>query len=500
MPAAPKTSDVLAAVDLGSNSFHMKIARAYEGELQVLDRMREMVHLGAGLDEDGNLTRDAQQRALDCLARFGERLRAMPSRSVRAVGTNTLRNARNAKEFIAAAERALGHPVKIIAGKEEARLIYLGVAHTLADNGQKRLVVDIGGGSTELIIGEHGTPTHTISLEMGCVSFSRKFFSDGQVTAKRWQRARDAAAQALQQAEAEFRAAAWEHAVGASGTIRAVDSIVRLAGWCNDGISNEALSKLVDAVLKQSDVSRLKSLGLNAERAPVFPGGLAILVAVFDALHVKHMRVSDGALREGLLFDMLGWPPDEDTCSSSVAALAARFHVDLAQSQRVQHTALQLLDQIAESWELRDPLKNKFLAWAAQLHEIGLDIASNQHHKHGAYIAENADLDGFTLFEQKLLGILIRAQRGRIPGNMLKELPPAHAQTLLRLAVPLRLAVLLHRDRAAEPLPRVALAASKSALKLQLPKNWLAARPLLRADLAQEIAYLDEADLKLELT
>ena len=498
MPAHPKSSEVLAAVDLGSNSFHMKIARAYEGELQVLDRMREMIHLGAGLDSDGNITPAAQQRALDCLLKFGERLRAMPHRAVRAVGTNTLRNAHNAKEFLVAAERALGHPIKIISGQEEARLIYLGVAHTLADNGQRRLVVDIGGGSTELIIGERGTPQHLLSLEMGCVSLTRKYFDNGEITPKRWQRAQIAATETLQQSESNFRTARWEHAVGASGTIRAVDSVIRMAGGRDDGITRAALNPLIETIVKSGNIERLKIPGLNPERAPVFPGGVAILVALFEVLGLDSMRVSDGALREGLLFDMLGWPADEDTCSSSVAALAARFHVDEAQARRVENTVRHLLSGVAMDWDLRDVQTTKYLTWAAQLHEIGMDIASNQHHKHGAYIVENADLDGFTLLEHKLLGLLVRAQRGKLPLAALKELPASNSMLWLRMAVLVRLAVILQRTRSAEALPRLTFTAAKRALKLQFPKGWLDTRPLLRTDLTQEAAYLREAEITLE--
>jgi exopolyphosphatase/guanosine-5'-triphosphate,3'-diphosphate pyrophosphatase len=493
----PKTSDVVAAIDLGSNSFHMKIARAYEGELQVLDRMREMVHLGAGLDDEGNLTRDVQQRALECLARFGERVRAMPQRAVRAVGTNTLRNARNAREFNAAAEKALGHSIKVISGEEEARLIYLGVAHTLADNGQRRLVLDIGGGSTELIIGEHSKPTHIRSLEMGCVSFSMRYFKDGEITAKRMQRARDAAAESISAAETVFRDSRWQHAVGASGTIRAVHNLVREAKWTSDGITRDSVEKLGDAMIKQGAVDKLRNLGLNAERAPVFPGGLAILSALFDVLKLDYLRVSDGALREGMLYDMLGWPPDDDTCTSSVLALANRFHVDATQAARVEQTSLALFDQVRDSWGLNDPQLRRVLAWAAQLHEIGLDIASNQHHKHGAYIAENADLDGFTPFEQRLLAAVVRSQRGKFSAGVWKELDGA--PLLQRTALLLRIAVILHRSRSPEPLPRLSASGSRNGLTLKLPKYWIAERPLFRVDFAQEVDYLKEIGLKLEL-
>lgn len=500
MPAPPKSSEVLAAVDLGSNSFHMKIARAYEGELQALDRMREMIHLGAGLDNNGNITPAAQRRALDCLLKFGERLRAMPHRAVRAVGTNTLRNASNAKEFLSSAERALGHPIKILSGQEEARLIYLGVAHTLADNGQRCLVTDIGGGSTELIIGEHGVPRHLLSLEMGCISFSQKYFDGGEITPKRWQRAQSAAIKILQQAKSDFHTAHWEHAVGASGTIRAVESVLRMTNGHNNGITRTALNSLAQSIVKSGNIERLKMPGLNLERASVFPGGVVILVALFEVLGLNNMRVSDGALREGLLFDMLGWPAEEDTCSSSVAALAARFHVDEAQARRVEDTARRLLTEVAVDWDLSGLQTTKYLGWAAHLHEIGMDIASGQHHKHGAYIAENADLDGFTLLEHKLLALLVRAQRGKLPLAALKDLPAPHSLQWLRMAVLLRLAIILQRSRSSEALPRLAITVGKRVLKLQFPKGWLETRPLLHADLKQEAVYLHEAELTLEFS
>ncbi len=493
----PKTSDVLAAIDLGSNSFHMKIARAYEGELQVLDRMREMVHLGAGLDDGGNLTREVQQRALTCLERFGERVRPMPARAVRAIGTNALRNAKNSRDFLVAAEKALGHSIKIISGDEEARLIYLGVAHTLADNGQRRLVLDIGGGSTELIIGEHSTPIHIRSLEMGCVSYSMRFFPDGDITPKRWQRACDAAAESLSAVDAVYCEGQWQYAVGASGTIRAVHNLIRDAKWTSDGITRESLARLSEAVVKAGSIDKLRALGLNADRVPVFPGGLAILNALFGVLKLERVRVSDGALREGILYDMLGWPPDDDTCAASVLALANRFHVDAAQSKRVEQTALTLFDQVREGWGLTDSALRRTLAWAAQLHEIGLDIASNQHHKHGAYIAENADLDGFTPYEQKQLAVAIRSQRGKFSAGLWKDLDGA--QHLQRISVLLRLAVLLHRDRSAEPLPRYSAIAARGTLQLKLPKSWTSSRPLLRADFAQEAEHLRDIGLKLEL-
>jgi exopolyphosphatase / guanosine-5'-triphosphate,3'-diphosphate pyrophosphatase len=420
----------------------------------------------------------------------------MPSTTVRAVGTNALRSMNDTRAFLAEAKNALGHPITIIPGEEEARLIYLGVAHSVAAGGRPRLVIDIGGGSTELIIGTHATPQHTASLQMGCVTFSTRFFEQGEINAKRWQRAEQAAREIIQRSGAKFTAAPWSRAIGASGTIRSVQSIVQTAGWCEQGISARALRKLIDALLAAGHTQRINLPGLNAERASVFAGGVAILAALFDTLGIEHLRVSGGALREGVLYDMLGWTPDADLRGASVAALAARFHVDAAQAVRVENMTQGLLRQVQTPWELKEHELLVFLRWAAQLHEIGLDVASNQHHKHGAYIAENADLDGFTPYDQRLLGLLIRAQRGKFPYSAMKEFT-LYAVTLQRLAILLRLAVILHHSRNTEA-PSVTLTAGKKNLALRFPKGTLERRPLLLADLRAESAYLKDAEFRLD--
>jgi len=483
----------VAAVDLGSNSFHLIVARRQGRELVVVDRLREMVQLAAGLDRGRNLSRPARQRALECLRRFGQRLEHLPDERVRAVGTNTLRSARNAGRFRRAAEKALGHPIETISGIEEARLVYLGVAHSLPSPSVRRLVVDIGGGSTELIVGEDFQPQLMESLYLGCVTMSRRWFGNGRITAARWRKAELAALQELEPLQARFARSEWEKAVGASGTVRTAEAVARAAGWSKAGITRKALKKIRDAILKQEATEHLLLEGLSPERASVFPGGIAVLLAVFDTLGIDHMDATEGALREGLLYDLVGRIGKKDVRDRSVAALAARFHVDPHQAARVEATVLELLDQAGRRWRLDKPEIRQLASWAAKLHEIGLDIAHQQYHRHGEYIIAQADLMGFSREEQKVVASLVRAHRRRFPLSVFSDLPPQSSRRTERLAVLLRLGVVLHRSRTPVPLPEVGLEVKRRSLTLSFPKGWLDEHPLTRTDLEQEASYLESA-------
>ncbi len=495
---ATPAAETVAAIDLGSNSFHMIVARPQGTELTVVDRLREMVRLAAGLDDRRRLDAAAQRRALECLERFGQRLRDMPAGSVRAVGTNTLRSAHNASEFLDAAEQALGHPIEIISGVEEARLIYLGVAHSTPGNTKPRLVMDIGGGSTELIVGRGFEPQRMESLYMGCVSMSQRHFPDGSITAKRWQRALLSARQELEPIETTYRHPAWDEAVGASGTIRAVRSVVQAAGWSSAGISRDSLQRLAETMLKAGHVDKLKLAELSAERAPVFPGGVAVLLAAFEALGIEQMRVSDGALREGLLYDLLGRIRHEDVRNRSVESLAGRYHIDADQAARVAQTAADCLAQVSEAWQLDGKEPAQWLQWAARLHEVGLDIAHSQYHKHGGYILENADLPGFSRQEQRVLARMVRLHRRKFAMDVIKELPADWRQPITYLTTLLRLSAVLHRSRSPTPLPALRLKAGDRRLKLTFPSGWLNEHPLTRADLEQESSYLKSARIELD--
>jgi exopolyphosphatase/guanosine-5'-triphosphate,3'-diphosphate pyrophosphatase len=478
----------------------MIVARVEDGQLQVIDRLREMVRLRAGLDETCQISVEAQDRALACLERFGQRLRAMPPGSVRVAGTNTLRMAKDAAAFIRKGERVLGHPIEIIAGLEEARLIYLGVAHGLSASDERRLVVDIGGGSTEVIVGEGFTPSIRESLHMGCVSMSRAYFDDARLGSKQLDQAEIAARLELRSVRATFSSAGWRTAVGSSGTIRSIRSVVNAAGWCDSGISLSSLIKLREVMLKAGRLRKLALEGLSDERKPVFPGGFCVLLGVFKTLGIEHMEVSDEAMREGLLYDLLGRLRHEDIRERTVQSLSNRCTVNKAQAARVRATALRFLEAVAEAWRLEDPQYTDMLGWAAHLHEIGLSISHSQYQKHGAYIVEQSDLSGFSLQEQRVLAALLRGHRRKLPQAIFDALPEHSAEPAFRLCVLLRLAVLTHRSHETIDLPSMVLKAGKDSLELSFPNGWLDTNPLTVADLKRETKYLKAAGFRLTLS
>jgi exopolyphosphatase/guanosine-5'-triphosphate,3'-diphosphate pyrophosphatase len=493
-----RDGDLMAAVDLGSNSFHLIVARYEHGEPRVIDRLRDSVRLAAGLRPDGSLEDTRRDRALSCLARFGQRLRGLTSDRVRAVATNTVRRLSVPERFLEPAESALGHPIEVVSGREEARLIYLGVAHGIPDSPQRRLVVDIGGGSTEFIIGQHFDALEKESLQVGCVASTVRFFSDGKLSAKRWQQAQTEISVELQQFAADYRSHGWADTIGSSGTIRAIGNVLQATGWCDSGITREALERLRDAVLDCGNVDKLRLPGLTEERTPVFAGGLAVLEASFAALDLKQMRVCDTAMREGLLYDMIGRAEHRDPRAASIAALAQRYAVDRAHAARVEATALALFDQVTGDWKLGSA-EHDWLGWAARIHEIGLAIAHSQHHLHGAYIVEHSDLSGFARHEQQMLATILSCSRRKPDAAELHALPERLHLSAARVTALLRLAVLLQRSRGPDPLPKLKLNAEGKTLQLNLPKSWLEAHPLTRADLEQERDYLKQLEIRLRV-
>ena len=497
MAGTPSVPEPLAAIDLGSNSFHLVLGRVAGGHLDVLDRLREPVRLAAGLDECKRLRRDAIERALACLRRFGQRLRGMPEHAVRAVGTNTLRSARNGEAFRREAQRVLGYPIEVIAGREEARLIYLGVAHALAEMGERRLVIDIGGGSTECIIGSGFTPLYRESLYMGCVSISRRFFPEGRMDKHSMKRAVLAARVEFEPIERQYRDAGWVSAVGSSGTIRAIAAIARAAGWSEHGIDREALRRLRRALVRARHVDAVRFRELRDDRRPVLPGGVAVLSAALDALDIDHLDVSDMALREGLLFDLIGRIRHEDVRDATVERRIERYRIDATQGERVAATALVLHRQVGAAWSLDDEDARQLLGWAARLHEAGLFVSHNQYHKHGAYLLANGDMSGFSRQAQSMLSSLVRGHRRKFPASVFEQFTPGEARRARRLCVLLRLAVVLNRSRADDFLPGVAALARGQDVTVAFPPGWLDEHPLTRADLEQEQAYLADAGIGL---
>ena len=476
----------------------MIVGRLKNGQLQLIDRLREPVRLAAGLTDGHHLKTDVAERALDCLKRFGQRVSGLDSDSVRAVGTNTLRLAQTKDGFLDQAQDALGHSIEVISGIEEARLVHLGVAHSLAEPGGRRLVVDIGGGSTELIIGEGLDAIQLESLYMGCVNMTQRFFDDGTISKTSMRKAILAARLELQASKQHFRRLGWSMAAGSSGTIRAVRDAVMEAGWSDNGITAESLKRLRSALVDFGHADNIELTAVNEDRKPVFAGGVAILSAVFQALKIERMRHSSGALREGLLYDLLGRIQHQDIRESTIQSVAQRYHVDQEQAQRIEETANGLARQLVDSWRLNQQDTGRWLHWAALLHEIGLVIAHSQYHKHGAYLVEYSDLPGFSLGDQRFLSVLVRCHRRKFRKSIVEALPSDAREYAVRLCTLLRLSVMLHRNRSRSNEPAIQASASKNSICLEFPNGWLKNHPLTLADLDIEKKYLKSAGLKLE--
>jgi exopolyphosphatase/guanosine-5'-triphosphate,3'-diphosphate pyrophosphatase len=498
--SSTRDSRTLAAVDLGSNSFHMIVGRFHSGQLQLIDRLRDPVRLAAGLTDDHQLDPQVAQRALDCLERFGQRVRDLESGNVRAVGTNTLRRLHSSAGFLDQAQQALGHSIEIISGIEEARLVHLGVAHSLPDPGGRRLVVDIGGGSTEIIVGEGLLPVHMESFYMGCVSISTRFFEDGVIRKSAMKDAVLAARLELQPRKQLFRRLGWSMATGSSGTIRTIRDVVMERGWSDNGISADSLKTLRSALLDVGHADEIDFAAVNEDRKAVFAGGVAILSAVFQALKIQRMLHSTGALREGLLYDLIGRIQHRDVRESTLQAMARRYHVDLEQAQRVERTAMRLLDGVAAHWQLRLDDARQWLHWAALLHEIGLVIAHSGYHKHGAYLVEYSDLAGFSHRDQRLLAALVGSHRRKFRKSGIEALPSSTRNTSTRLAILLRLAVLLHRNHSDQSPPDIRVTAQDDSIALAFPDDWLTKHPLTRADLSIERKHLKHTGVRLQFS
>lgn len=488
---------LLAAVDMGSNSFRLMIGRVDESltasgpasQIFQVDALREPVRLAAGLTPDKYLDQPARRRGIDALRRFGDRLRDFSADQVRAVATNTLRVAKNASEFLIEAENALGFPIEVIAGREEARLIYLGASHDAPACAGNRLVVDIGGGSTEFIIGSGYSSKLMESLYIGCVSHSRQFFPSGNVDEYAMKQAELAARREIQVLVRQYRAAGWQQAVGSSGTARALAELIELNGMNDNpaehGITREGLERLKRALVKAENANRVKLVGLKADRVPVLPGGLSIMLGVFAELDIDRMDVTDGALRLGVLYDLLGRTHHEDMRTITVDQFMRRYGVDRAQSQRVRQAALGLLAQFPEPRNERRDDNLALLGWAGGLHEIGMTISHSGYHKHSAYIATHADMPGFSKTDQARLATLLLGHAGK-----LGKLSGSGKFLDWRMLFSLRLAFVLCRRRADEPLPEIIVGQRSDGLdegfEVRLPKDWIEANPLVEYSLAQE--------------
>ena len=488
--------ELLAAIDIGSNSFHMVVARYVLGQLRIVDRLRDSVRMAEGLDAKGGLRPDVLARALDALARLGQRIRTIPPHRVRAIATNTVRQLHKPQAFLVTAETALGHAIEVVSGREEARLIYLGVAHGYPPSGRNRLVVDIGGGSTEFIIGKRYEPLERESLQLGCIATTRRFFADGKLSKRRWREALTEISAEFQQFASVYRERGWKEVYGASGTIKAVGDIASKMKLSRGQISDIAVEQIRDQLLGFNHIDDIQLPGLADDRRVIIVGGLLVLQAAFNELGLKRMQISKAAMREGILYDLIGRASEHDPRENSITALMQRYDVDSDQAQRVEVSGLDLFDQVAKDWELGDD-ERRMLAWASRIHEIGLAVAHSQHHVHGAYLIEHSDIAGFSRQEQKMLSVLVRCQRRNISRNALDSLSDRLSLPGLRLIVLLRLAVLLHRGHEREALPRLKLKVDGRSLDLRAPRDWLDRHPLTGNDLDAEAKYLSDAGFAL---
>lgn len=489
---------LIAAVDMGSSSFRMIVARVEElngqSQIYIIDTLREPVRLGAGLNAQKYLDEPAQERALGALSRFGERLRSFKPNEVRAVATNAVRVARNSEEFIAKAEVVLGFPIDVISGVEEARLVYCGVAHQLPIGQGRRLVVDIGGGSTEFIIGEDYEPQVMESLYIGCVSTAQQHFADGSIHPKGMKNAIMAARKEVTVLRRQILDMGWTHAIGSSGTARALAEICTSNGFTGHGISAEGLRLIREHVTAAGHLDHITLEGLKLDRLPMMPGGLAVMSAVFEELEIDHMEVTDGALRQGLLYDMLGRQHNEDMREITVAQFQHRYKIDTKHAGKVKLLAEILFSQLLKHQpDLNEQLP--MLRWAALLHEIGLSIGHNGHHKHAAYILSNADMPGFSKREQLLLSTWVLAHNGKLGkvGDI--------ANTAMHWAAPmcLRLAALFLRRREVEALPELKIKLLAQGIQISIPRNWLLSHPLSQYSLETEVEQWQRIGLNLEL-
>ena len=491
-------SDTYAAIDLGSNSFHLLVARREHGELRVIDRIKEMVRLGGGLDSEGRMDEDTQERALDCLARFGQRLRGIPPDNLRAVGTQTFRRMKNANAFLMVAETGLGCSIDIIGGREEARLIYLGVSQGVSGHEDRRLVIDIGGGSTEIVIGEGLHPVEMESVQYGCVSVTRKYFTDGKITRKRWDKAVDSVMADLQELRMRYLKTGWSNVFGSSGTVLAITSICQKMGWVEKDIDAASVSRLRDKLIQFETIENVVLPGLSERRHPVLVGGLAILTACFNVFGLETLRASPFALREGVLHDLLGRLENRDPRINTINAFKSRYGVDLAQVERVRKTALIALQYIETDVYLRT-IHRQLLSWAAELQEVGLSVSHSHYQEHSGYLVQHSDMAGFTQQEQLFLACLVRHHRRPVPKDFARALPTRLYEPLRYTLFCLRLACILCRTRDDLAIPSFKLNVADGTISADFPEEWQSSHPLTLADLHQETLQLRPIGVTLEL-
>ncbi|WP_016957217.1 exopolyphosphatase [Catenovulum agarivorans] len=490
--ATTNEREIIAALDIGSNSFHLIVARIVDGSIQTLHKVKQRVRLAQGLSADGTLNQAAIDRAIDTLKQMAQTLQDVPPHNVRVVATYTLRKATNVQDFLNQIESVFPYPIEIIPGKEEARLIYQGVAHTVAGD-DNRIVVDIGGGSTEFIIGQHFTPLKLSSRSMGCVSFTEQYFPQGKITERNFQKAILAAERELEPIADSYKSVGWKSAHGTSGTIKAIRESIVQNGWSDGEIKANHLEKLKQTLITFENINNIDIPGVSEHRRPVLAGGLAVLIAAFDSLNISSMRYEDAALREGVLYEMEDRFQHHDIRERTVESLSQRYAVDTAQAARVHRSANFIFEQISDDWQLNKKDFQQLLSWAASLHEVGLHIHSTSYHKHSGYILEHTDMPGYNLEQQLAVATLVRYHRKKLKSAEIANFNFYKSNKIVRLIRILRIAVMLNLRRIEGYLPQYKVSVAGEALAIQFPDGFLSEQPLLEADLYSEVEMQTDA-------
>lgn len=486
-PLAATPAGFLAAIDMGSNSFRLEIGQLQQGRYRRVDYLKETVRLGAGLDAHGLLTEEAMLRGLACLSRFKQRLEGFPPQSIRAVATQTLREARNRDAFLARANIALGSPIEVISGREEARLIYAGVAR-LQPSQATRLVVDIGGRSTEMILGRGHVALRAESFQVGCVSLSMKYFPDNRYSEAAFRNAQVAAGAELEEALEPFAAKHWQEALGSSGTAGAVSEVLAANKLSDGAITPEGLRWCIEQCLRAGRMEKLSVPGLKNERKPVFAGGVAILYTLATHFGIEALQPARGALRQGVIFDLgerlaagTGESTHHDVRDGSVHELQKRFDVDLTQAYRVQTLALKIFATLNPG---ASPEAQRELGWAASLHELGMTVSHHDHHRHSAYLLSHVDAAGFSQSQQRRLASLVLGQRG----GLRKVGEPMNDEGFAWQSLALRLAVLLCHARQPIDVEALTIGAVGRNASVACSLAWAARHPRTMFLLAEEVA------------
>ena len=484
-----------AVIDLGSNSFHMLIAKSVAGDLQTIGRVKRKVRLAAGLDNNNQLSVEAMQRGWECLALFAERLQDIPATNITIVATATLRLAVNAKQFVEKAELILGHPIRVISGEVEAKTIYKGVAHTSSTIG-KQLVIDIGGASTEVVIGDGFTPLLYKSLHMGCVTFLEKYFSDGKLTHENFDAATDAAKKVIKPVVEQYKQLGWCNVSGASGTVQAIQEIM-IAQRQDDLLTLDKLNAIKHQAVLYKSIDKLDLPGLAQERKLVFASGLSILIALFESLEIDVMGLAGGALREGVLYSMIPELHNKDIRERTIGSFVTRYYIDETQSKRVADIAINLAKQVFDKWQLNAEDLG-ILNAAARLHETGLLIGYKKYGQHGAYIMANTDMPGFTKAQKSRLIFLIKYHKEDLLKLSAVDLG-CFSEVTYKLLRILRLSVLFSMRRQDDVLPELKLIANDDELSIVIPHIWLSQHPLMQSELESEAYYIVKAGMKMHI-